>query len=58
MNLDISVIIVTFNSENDIYNCLKSVYDQTKDLTFEIIIVDNASSDNTNHIVEKHFPEV
>ncbi len=46
MNINVSIIIVTYNSENIIMSCLLSLLNQTyKD--FEIIIVDNASTDLT-----------
>jgi GT2 family glycosyltransferase len=49
---DISVIIVTYNSENDIFNCLLSLSKVTE-LSLEIIIIDNNSSDNTLNVIEK-----
>lgn len=45
--MDLSIIIVTFNSENVIRNCIESILDKTKDLEYEIIIVDNSSTDET-----------
>lgn len=54
----LSVIIVTWNSEQDILNCISSVYKATKNLKTEIIVVDNKSSDHTIQIVETTFPEV
>lgn len=57
MEINISVVIVTWNSEKDIEECLSSLRSQTyKD--FNVILVDNASSDRTKEIVEKNFPEV
>jgi N-acetylglucosaminyl-diphospho-decaprenol L-rhamnosyltransferase len=44
--MDISVIIVTYNSANHIAACLQSVLAQ-RGVTLEIIVVDNASSDKT-----------
>jgi glycosyltransferase involved in cell wall biosynthesis len=42
----ISVIIVTYNSGRCIDACLESVLSQ-KGADFEVIVVDNASSDDT-----------
>ena len=44
---DLSIIIVTWNSENEISGCLNSIIDNTAEINFEIIIVDNNSSDDT-----------
>src|SRR5437899_1483512 len=48
--MDVSVIIVTYNSASTIADCLKSVQDQ-QDVTLEILVIDNASSDQTADIV-------
>jgi GT2 family glycosyltransferase len=40
---DLSIIIVNYNSEVDLEKCLASVYENTSDVNFEIIIVDNKS---------------
>ena len=52
--MDISVIIVTYNAANYIRACLDSVCRQT-DLEFEIIVVDNASADDTTKVVQKYI---
>ena len=56
--MDVSIIIVAWNVKQLLYDCLKSVYDQTKDIEFEVIYVDNASKDGSVEIVKKEFPEV
>lgn len=48
--MDVSVIIVTYNSATSIADCLKSVRDQ-RGVEHETIVIDNASSDETIHIV-------
>ena len=52
INLSVSVIIVTFNSEKEIGACLQSVIPQVKTITGEIIVVDNNSNDTTVELVE------
>ncbi|MEG6512189.1 glycosyltransferase family 2 protein [Desulforamulus ruminis] len=54
---DLSLIIVTYNSEEFIMDCLMSVQNQTC-RNFETIIVDNGSIDETTTIIEKYFPWV
>ena len=46
MNLEVSIIIPTYNSENYIAQALESVFAQTYH-NFEIILVDDASTDST-----------
>ena len=49
----VSVILVTYNSEKYLDNCLKSVF-KNKYSNFETIIVDNNSSDNTQSIIKEY----
>jgi len=51
-NIDLSVIIVTWNSEREIIDCLNSIIENEVKLNYEIIIVDNNSSDNTKDVIE------
>lgn len=50
----ISVIIVTHNRERDINLCLTSVFKSNYD-NYEVIVVDNASNDNTVEVLEKNY---
>ena len=52
-----SIIIPHYNGENILLRCLKSIYDHTSS-NHEIIIVDNASSDNSVKIIENQFPQI
>ena len=56
-NPNITVIIPTFNEENSIKSSLLSIKRQKCDLTYEIIVVDGKSTDNTVSIAKK-FAEV
>jgi len=56
--MDVSIIIVAWNVKQLLHDCLKSVYDQTRDIEFEVIYVDNASEDGSVEIVERDFSEV
>lgn len=49
--IDVSVIIVTFNSEKHIEACLSSIMAHSTEYTYEVIVVDNASTDQTIEIV-------
>ena len=54
---DLSIIIVTWNSANEIVNCLTSIIENTKDLNYEIVIVDNNSSDGTLNAIRESAEE-
>ncbi len=56
--MDVSIIIVAWNVRQLLHDCLKSVYEQTKGVDFEVIYVDNASTDGSVQMVREHFPDV
>jgi GT2 family glycosyltransferase len=56
--LDVSVIVVAWNVRELLRNCLKSVFDQTEGISFEVIYVDNASKDGSVIMVREEFPSV
>jgi hypothetical protein len=56
--LALSIVIVTYNSGEDIIPCLDSIERTKGDLNIEIIVVDNNSIDGTVEIVRRRYPEV
>jgi GT2 family glycosyltransferase len=54
MSIDVSVIIVTYNSRSDIEACLSAIRDRTHGVSYEIIVVDNASHDDSAEIARRH----
>ncbi len=56
--VDVSIIIVNYNSRQMLCDCLASVYKYTADIRFEIIVVDNASTDGSEQCVRSSFPQV
>ena len=48
--MDVSVIIVTYNSAGTIAECLKSVEEQ-QGVEREMLVIDNASSDQTVNVL-------
>lgn len=54
----ISVIISTYNVREVLADCLASIYRDPPDEPYEIIVVDDASSDGTAEMVRARFPEV
>lgn len=57
LNPIISIVIVTYNAENYIEECINSILAQTYS-SYNIIIVDNNSSDNTRRIIKKMMEHV
>ena len=56
--IDLSIIIVSWNTKNILSSCLKSIYEQTNDIQFEIITIDNASNDDSVNMIKSQFPKV
>lgn len=54
----VSIIVVNFNGSNVILDCLESLYIHLKEVTYEVIVVDNASQDNSPECVAQRFPQV
>lgn len=52
-----SIIIVNYNTKTLLDNCINSIYRTQTDSKFEIIVVDNNSSDNSTDL-KKIYPEV
>jgi len=55
--MDVSVVIVNWNTCDILRNCLVSLYANTRDVEFEVIVVDNASSDGSAEIIKKEFSQ-
>ncbi|OHD53697.1 MAG: hypothetical protein A2Y33_07185 [Spirochaetes bacterium GWF1_51_8] len=55
--IDVSIIIVNYNTRALTLDCLKSVYRETKHLKIEVIVIDNASSDGSADAFEKAYPK-
>lgn len=54
----LAIVIVSFNTRQDLHACLQSLHDAPPDLTHAIIVVDNASSDGSAAAVRRHWPDV
>ncbi|MBU1651281.1 glycosyltransferase family 2 protein, partial [bacterium] len=56
--VDITVVIVNYNVRPFLNHCLQSVLRAGDDLNLEVIVVDNASSDESAEMVAQNYPEV
>jgi GT2 family glycosyltransferase len=56
--MDISIIIVNWNTKDLLRNCLNSIYGTVQGIALEIIVVDNASHDGSVAMLREEFPQV
>ena len=54
----ISIIVVNFNAERLLKECLESFYRETQDTSFDVWVVDNNSHDESVRMIREDFPEV
>lgn len=55
---ELSIIILSYNTRDLLKNCLDSIYKNTKGVSFEIIVSDNASTDGSVEMIKKFFKKV
>lgn len=56
--MDLSVVLVNWNTRQILHDCLASIYRQTQGISFEVIVVDNASTDGSARMVQNSFANV
>ncbi|MBX3164157.1 MAG: glycosyltransferase family 2 protein [Bacteroidetes bacterium] len=54
----VSIIIINYNTFQLTCSCIKSVVEKTKDVSYEIILVDNASTERDADEFKKLFPKI
>lgn len=57
-NPELTISIVNTSNVSLLRDCLKSIFENTKKTTLEIIVVDNASTDGSVDMVQQEFPSV
>lgn len=55
---ELSIICVNWNSLDYLLDCLASIYEHTHGISFEVIVVDNASPEGGVETLEEQFPQV
>ena len=56
--MDVSIILVSYNTKDLTRDCLRSIYEKTQGIEFEIFVVDNNSHDGSPEMIEQEFPDV
>jgi len=54
----VSLVILSYNKRDLTSSCLTSIFQHIPELEREVIVVDNASSDDSVEYIKKHFPKV
>ena len=57
MSPQVSIIIVNYNVKELLLDCIRSIYANVK-ISFEIIVIDNNSTDGSIALIQQHFPQV
>jgi N-acetylglucosaminyl-diphospho-decaprenol L-rhamnosyltransferase len=55
---DLSVVLVCWNNQSYLEPCLRSLYQGGLGRTFEVVVVDNGSTDGSQEMLREQFPEV
>jgi len=58
MTKDLSIIIASYNTQELTRNCIRKIRDSTHFISYEIIVVDNASSDGSQRMIRDEFADV
>jgi GT2 family glycosyltransferase len=55
---EVTVIIVNYNTCQDLHRCLESIYNSPPGFGFKVIVVDNHSTDGSVKMLKERFPQV
>lgn len=55
--VDLAIVIVNYNTCGLLRDCLQSIYASQGDFTYQVIVVDNASPDDSVAMVNAEFPQ-
>jgi GT2 family glycosyltransferase len=56
--IDLSIIIVNWNASDLLERCLNSIFVTNSSICQEVIVVDNASSDGSQELLQVQYPQV
>ena len=55
-SIDLSIVIVNFNTKDYTLQCIDSIHKDPPSVNYEIILIDNASSDGSAEFLERKYP--
>lgn len=58
MPVDLGIVILNWNTRDLLKRCLETLLASEGDFTYEVVVVDNASSDGSAAMVRENFPTV
>lgn len=56
--IDVSIVVVSYNTREITLQCLDSIFSSIAKVTFEVIVIDNASSDNSVRSIQDAYPKI
>ena len=55
--MDVSVIIINYKTPDLVIDCVRSIKEKTEDISYEIIVIDNASADGSVEVMRRELRE-
>ena len=56
--IDLTIVVVNWNACAYLRGCLRSIIEQTRVCAYEIVVVDNNSTDGSQQMLTEEFPDV
>ncbi len=57
IKMDLTVAIISYNTKDLLRECLRSISDSRPSVIYEIVVVDNSSTDGSGEMVKTDFPD-
>lgn len=57
-HLELSISIVSYNDKEFLREFLKSIYENTTNISFEVLVINNGSKDGVVDMIQQEFPQV
>ena len=55
--IDLGIVILNWNTRDLLKRCLETVYASEGDFSYQVVVVDNASTDDSAEMVRRDFPQ-